>query len=213
MSGARLVDVAPWCVGWVAPTPEYMHRTSHAVLAGGGVWYLDPVDDAAALEAAARLGPPAGVVQMLDRHGRDCAALAQRLGVPLHVLPSTAPAGAPFEVLPVVDAPRLRWREVALWFPEHRALAVAEAVGTAPYFTAPGATVGPHPVLRLVAPPRVLLGRSAEHLLVGHGPGLHGPDTGREMDAQISGARRAIPAWSVALSLMALGRLGGQAAG
>ena len=46
--------------------------------------------------------------------------VAQRLGVPHHVVPRTLPE-TPFELRPVV---RLRWwREVALWWPERRILA------------------------------------------------------------------------------------------
>lgn len=60
-----------------------MQRASHALAVEGRVWLVDPVD-APELEARIRLlGEPAGVVQLLDRHGRDCAAWAARLGVPM----------------------------------------------------------------------------------------------------------------------------------
>ena len=36
------------------------------------------------------LGEPAAVLQLLDRHNRDCAAFAERLGVPLHLCPVRA---------------------------------------------------------------------------------------------------------------------------
>ncbi|MCC6833022.1 MAG: hypothetical protein IT200_16940 [Thermoleophilia bacterium] len=196
---AEIVDVTPWSVGWISPDPRFMRRASHAVLAGGGVWFTDPVLDEAALARAAALGPPAGVVQLLDRHPRDCAAVAARLGVPLHVVPGTPPPGAPFEVIPVVGTRVFRWREIALWFPERRALVTADALGSAPYFLARGERLGPHPVLRLLAPPRVLAGRDPEHVLVGHGAGLHGAGTGAEVDAAIAGARRRIPSWAAGL--------------
>src|SRR5207244_1482518 len=76
------------------------------------------------------LGDPAGVVQLLDRHGRDCRAVAEQLGVPHFEVPDETPAGAPFEVLPLLR--RRWWHEVALWFPQERTLVCADAVGTAP---------------------------------------------------------------------------------
>jgi hypothetical protein len=51
---------------------------------------------------ACALGEPAGVLQLLDRHGRDCERVADRLGVPRHAVPDVGPAGAPFEVIPVL---------------------------------------------------------------------------------------------------------------
>ena len=68
-----------------------MTRTAHALATGDGVWLVDPVDVPEAMERAAALGAPAGVIQLLDRHNRDCAAIAARLGVP-HL---RVPAGRP----------------------------------------------------------------------------------------------------------------------
>jgi len=180
--------------GWISPSPAFMRRTSHAVLAGGGVWLLDPVDEPGMVEWALGLGPPAGVVQLLDRHGRDGAAIAARLGVPHLVTPAAPPPGAPFRVIPVVSVPR--WREVALLFPDSATLAVGDALGTAPYFRAPGEPVGPHPMLRLTRPPRVLRGLAPAHLLCGHGPGLHGEGVAAAVEAAVTGARRGIPRWA-----------------
>ena len=92
------------------------------------------------------LGRPAGVIQLLDRHGRDCAPVSARLGVPIWITPPTAIPGSPFEV---VELKRSRlWRESALWWPGQRVLIVAEAVGTARYFRVPGEALGVHPLLR-----------------------------------------------------------------
>ena len=53
--------------------PSGMMRAAHALHGTeGGVWLIDPFEDAAALQAAASLGEPAGVIQLLDRHNRDC---------------------------------------------------------------------------------------------------------------------------------------------
>ena len=65
---------------WVIDEP--FARASHALADDGRVWIVDPVDDAEALDAVAGLGEPVAVLQLLDRHNRDCAAVASRLGVP-----------------------------------------------------------------------------------------------------------------------------------
>jgi hypothetical protein len=142
-----------------------MVRTAHAVMSDGRVWLIDPYEDETALEAAAELGQPAGVIQLLDRHNRDCETIASRLEIPHLRLPDRAP-DTPFEVVPVIS--RWGWREVALWWKEQRALFVAEAIGTAPTF-ALGRRAGVHPLLRLT-PPRSQLARfRPTMLLVGHG--------------------------------------------
>jgi hypothetical protein len=145
-----------------------MARAAHAVTDGERVWLIDPFDDEAALTAIAELGRPEAVIQLLDRHNRDCEPLAQRLGVPLHRLPSTLP-DSPFEVVRVVS--RRWWNEIALWWPAEQTLIVAEAIGTAPMF-ALGRRAGVHPMLRLVPPRAALGGFAPERLLVGHGPTL-----------------------------------------
>ncbi|MCZ4491446.1 MAG: hypothetical protein QOH30_1936 [Baekduia sp.] len=153
---------------------DAMQRASHALVDDlGRVWLVDPVDDPEAMERVAALGEPAGVIQLLDRHNRDCAAVAPRLGVPHFKVPAALPE-APFTPQRVVQN-RL-WQEVALWWPARRALVVAEALGTAPAFAVGSGPVGVHPVLRL-RPPHQLKQLAAEHLLVGHGPPVHGPET------------------------------------
>ncbi len=145
-----------------------MGRAAHALSAEGQVWLVDPFEDDAAAAAVTQLGTPAGVVQLLDRHNRDCEQVARRLAVPLVRLPERLP-GTPFEVVPVLS--RWRWHEVALWWPERKTLVVAEAIGTAPVFTL-GRAAGVHPMLRLT-PPRGALGRyRPQRLLVGHGRAL-----------------------------------------
>lgn len=191
MTGVSFVDELDFALGRVAAEPRFLQRCSHAIAAGGDVWVVDPVFDEAALARVAALGAPAGVVQLLDRHGRDCAAVAAALGVPLHVVPETAPVGAPFAVLPLL---RLRrWREVALWFSEQRTLVCADALGTARYYRAPGERLAVSPLLRLT-PPRRLLTVEPEHVLVGHGEGVHDGATAAVRDAVVLARRRA-PAW------------------
>jgi hypothetical protein len=165
-----------------------MARAAHAVRDGETVWLIDPFEDPAALEAAAALGQPAGVIQLLDRHQRDGEAIASRLGVPLMRLPKVIP-GTPFEVVSVVARPW--WREIALWWPAQRTLIVAEAIGTGPLFGL-GRRAGVHPMLRAV-PPRSALGRySPERLLVGHGPALDA-DAASALSQALSSSRSDIP--------------------
>ncbi|MTD43326.1 hypothetical protein GKE82_03135 [Conexibacter sp. W3-3-2] len=166
-----------------------MQRAGHAVLAGGGVWLIDPPDGEEVEAAVAELGTPAGVLQLLDRHPRDCAAIAQRLGVP-HLRVPLDGAALPFEVLPQWHLPF--WKEDALWLPEHRVLVVAEALVGAPDFAAPGETVGVHPARRLL-PPGALGRLEPETLLMGHGPPLHGAAARAAIDDALHGARRRLP--------------------
>src|SRR5262249_3896475 len=136
--GRVVVPVTEWI------EDEFMERCSHALAAEGGTWLIDPVDNPRIDE----LENVVGVVQLLDRHNRDCASVAGRLGVPHNVVP-LEPLG-PFEVIRVVQ--RRRWREVALWWLERRTLVCADVLGTARYY--PPARQGPslHPLLPLPPP-------------------------------------------------------------
>ncbi|HZE06186.1 MAG TPA: hypothetical protein VE127_13235 [Solirubrobacteraceae bacterium] len=171
-----------------------MRRAAHALQDGERVWLVDPFADDAALAAAAELGRPAGVIQLLDRHNRDCAAIARRFQVPLWHLPQTVP-DSPFEVVSVISLPV--WREVALWWEQQQALIVAEAVGTAPLF-ALGRRLGVHPMLR-VTPPRGALSRHRpERVLVGHGQPVQSGGAAALTDA-LAAARGDIPRLVLAL--------------
>jgi hypothetical protein len=175
--------------GWVAD--ELMKRCSHALVADGRVWVIDPVDAEGVEERIVGAGAPAGVIQLLDRHNRDCRALADRLDVPYHRLPLRPIPDAPFEFIRVLDA--RRWKEVALWWPEPGVLVCADALGTAGYFVARGERLGVHPFLR-IAPPRRQLGRvQPEIVLCGHGAGVLS-EAGSALREALSTARRRIPA-------------------
>ena len=197
----RFVDELEFAVGWIAPEPRFMQRASHAVLDGERVWVIDPVDDDEAIRRALELGEPAGVVQLLDRHGRDCALVARRLGVPHLAVPEAAPRDATFEVIPLLR--RRRWHEVALWFPATGTLVCADALGTAPYYRARSERIAVSPLLRL-APPRALLAFEPEHVLVGHGAGVHDGAAEAVREA-LTTSRRRTPAWivSAARSMLA----------
>ena len=146
-----------------------MARACHALAHEGRVWLVDPLTDDQALEAAEALGELEGVIQLLDRHDRDCEALARRYGVPHLRLPEQLP-DTPFEVSRMVWLPG--WRELSLWLPSQSALVVAESVGTGAYFALAGKPAGIHPMLRL-RPPGELRRHRPRHLMVGHGPTLH----------------------------------------
>jgi hypothetical protein len=194
----RPIDTFAFGFSWVLDEP--LQRTSHALADDGRVWLVDPVDVAEPLERAQGLGEVAAVLQLLDRHNRDCATVARRLGVPYLRLPDALP-DTPFEVLPVLRLPR--WRESALWWPGTRALVVAEAVGTAPLFTGGRAAAGIHIFLRAFPPGR-LRGLAPEHLLVCHGEGVHGAAAAAALEQAYARSRRDIP--HVLLGLPSLAR-------
>ena len=196
MSGiARIVDEGEAWLGWIAPEPAFMRRASHVLADAGRSWIVDPVD-ASGIDARIRaLGEPAAVLQLLDRHARDAAVIAARLGVP-HLRLPTRVEGSPLAVIPVVRRPG--WREIALWWPARGVLVVADALGTAGYFLAPGERLAVHPLLR-PTPPRALAGLEPLHVLVGHGEGVHGPEAAALLDRALRTARRRIPRWIAGL--------------
>jgi hypothetical protein len=166
-----------------------MQRASHALAADGQVWIVDPVDDEQALARAAALGEPVAVLQLLDRHKRDCAAVARRLGVPHLEVPESL-SDAPFVPHRVIRQPL--WKEIALWWPARQGLVVAEVLGTADVWAITDRAVGVHPMVRLM-PPTGLRRFAPKTLLVGHGPPVSGPDTAAIMDEAIAHSRREWP--------------------
>jgi len=183
----RVYDEYAFGFSWVLE--EAMQRTSHALVDGGRVWLVDPVAFDEALDRAAGLGEIAGVLQLLDRHNRDCAALAERYGVPLHKVPDEVP-GSHFKAIPVVRFPG--WKETTLWWPDQQALVVAEVVGANELYTGGRAAAGMHPMLRAL-PPRGLRSYSPRHLLMGHGAGIHGAAATPALRRAHDRARRDIP--------------------
>ena len=194
---AVIYDEHPFGFSWFPDEP--LIRTAHALDTGAGVWLVDPVDVPEAIERATALGTPAAVLQLLDRHERDCAAVAARLGVPHMRLPASLP-GSPFRVVRVLRLPR--WREIALWWPDRRVLVVAELIGTGPIYALGRGPAGMHPLLRLVAP-AALRGYEPEHLLVGHGRGVHGAAASAALAGAYAHARRDLPRLAARLPALA----------
>ena len=196
VEAARFCDELGFAFGWRSERKGLLRMVSHALVADGRVWLVDATASPEAEERVRGVGEPAGVVQLVDRHNRDGAAVAARLGVPLHRIPGALPE-SPFELMPVV---RHRWwREVALWWPERRVLVCGDALGTVPYFVGPGERLAVHPLLRLT-PPRALARLDPEHVLVGHGEAAPGDALGEALDS----ARRRAPLWAVTLPVQLL---------
>ena len=169
---------------WIVDEP--MTRTSHALCADGQVWLVDPVDWPEAIDRAtvARAARRASCNSSTATTA-TAAAIAARLGVPHLVVPPALP-GTPFEVIEI--ARWRRWQEVALWWPERRTLVVAEALGTNAFFTVGDDRIGVHGLLKLT-PPRLLARYEPEHLLVGHGEGVHGPEAAAALRQALSRSR------------------------
>jgi len=165
-----------------------LRRAAHALRADGRVWLVDPFEDDVALSAASELGQTAGVIQLLDRHNRDCARIAQRFEVPLVRVPQELPH-SPFTVVQVVRRPW--WHEVGLWWEQERALVIAETVGTAPAF-ALGRRLGLHPMLRLTPPRGALTAHDPQRVFVGHGAPLES-GAAAAISQALSAARSDIP--------------------
>jgi hypothetical protein len=181
------VDESPLGLAWVLDEP--MARASCALVADGRVWIIDPVEVDDIVDRAAALGEPAGVLKLLDRHNRDCAAVAERLSVPLLDVPDVVP-GSPFEAIPAIRFPK--WRETALWWPGERVLVVPEAVGSHSIANAGAGGVGVHFMLRAF-PPGKLRGLQPEHLYMGHGAPVHGPEAAGELERAFARSRRDLP--------------------
>jgi hypothetical protein len=184
-AAASFCDAGEHGFGWVSREPPWMGRTSHALAADGRVWLVDPVDFDALDERVRALGEPAAVLQLVPWHNRDAAPIARRLDVPHLIVPERVQS-APFEAVRIPGPPR--WRETALWWSDRRMLVVGETLGTVYYYRARGRRLGIHPFMRL-RPPRFLERYEPQHILCGHGAGLHDGAADALRDA-LASARR-----------------------
>jgi hypothetical protein len=71
-------------------------------------------------------------------------------------------------------------------------LVCGDALGTQPYFRTEEERLGVHPLLRLI-PPRRLARLAPQHVLVGHGEGVHEDATAALREA-LTTSRRRLPA-------------------
>jgi hypothetical protein len=182
----RFCDEFDGGFGWIVD--EFMQRCSHALVVDGRVWVIDPVGGDGVEDRVRAAGTPAGVLQLLDRHNRDCAALAGRLGVRHHLVPQGSLG--PFACIAIKNT--RSWNEVALWWPDRRVLVCADVLGTTPYFCAGNERLAVHPLLRL-RPPRQELGAlRPDVILCGHGEGVL-EDADAVLREALSTSRRRIP--------------------
>jgi glyoxylase-like metal-dependent hydrolase (beta-lactamase superfamily II) len=185
----RFCDELDFAFGWIQDD-ERIERAAHALVDDGFVWLVDALDWPAAIVRAQEHGEIRGIVQLLDRHERDCGTLAERLHVPLHRVPRAPIVGSPFVFLNVIKTSA--WNEVALWWPARRTLVTADALGTVSYFRGRDERVGVHPFLRLW-PSRALRRAFPEHILCGHGDGVH-EHAAESLHTALRTARRRLPA-------------------
>jgi hypothetical protein len=171
--------------GWQAHPDEWMERSSTAFAEGGRVWLIDPLRAGGLHEELQALGTVAGVVVSYVGHERDADWFATYYGVPVYVprhLP-LRPLGlksrveqvearvpdSPLQLVPSRGRRLLGWfRDTAVWWPQHRALAIGDTLGNATYFLLPGERLAVHPVRRL-QPPTELLTLLPQRIYVGHG--------------------------------------------
>jgi hypothetical protein len=76
-----------------------------------------------------------------------------------------------FEAFRIRDSSLPPWQEVGLF--DGETLIVPESLGTGSYFRGDRERLGVHPMLRLTPPTAALSGLDPEHVLVGHGVGVH----------------------------------------
>jgi len=192
-------------VGWIAHPDEAMQRTGHALVDDGDVWLVDPVDAEGLDEYLADLGTVRGVVVLYNYHRRDASAIAARHDVPV-LLPAGMTALTDRDVaapvrrvegqlgdtgyfLRVVTANRF-WQEWALF--DGETLLVAESVGTAAYFLAPGERLGVSLARRPVPPGETLRDVDPDRVLCSHGEGVTA-DAAGELRRALDEARRTAP--------------------
>jgi hypothetical protein len=181
---------------WIADPDERLRRASTALVVERGVLVIDPVDHPDLDDALAAVGPVIGTCTLIDRHGRDAAAVAARHGVPQFVPAVLAGKGTPLVVDGVQERVILAmvgWNEAALWLPERRLLICAEAVGTLGFFLAmPDDKLGVHPLLRVRPPRDALGGLDPVAVAVGHGPPVT-DGAAEALEHALETARSAVP--------------------
>jgi hypothetical protein len=191
---------------WMADPDEPLKRSSTALAVEGG-WVLVDALDHPALDAALAARPVLGVTRILDRHERDTAEVAQRLGAPVLAPAVLAGQGEPLrhpqiEERVVLSAPG--WNESMLWLRDRGLLVCADALGTTAYFLATDdERIGVHPLLRLRPPTGALAGLRPQAVAVGHGEPLT-EGAAEAVEHAVETARSQLPrAWGRAVSLSA----------
>ena len=181
-------------VAWLLGATDPALRASSAIVVDAGTLVVDPVDGDGLDALLSGLPSVIGVVTLLDRHQRDAAAVAERLGAPR--LTPIALGGSGVAVDGVEERSvfeRRSWREALLWLPDRRLLACAETLGTAGFDLARrGDLLGMHPFARLQPPRAAFAGLDPLVIAVGHGPPLD-HDASKSMRDVLRRARRQLP--------------------
>lgn len=199
--GPRWIEHDDHLITWLAYPSEPLRRASHALRLDGRWYLVDPLDTG---DLDDRLTDIGGIVVLFERHWRDARSLARRYDVPLYLSRAVDAednaiddaeellARRGFEPIDL-DAPL--WNEIAFWRASDDTLLVAETLGTAPHFRAPGERIGIHPLRRLIPPRDAFSGIEASRALVGHGEPIVSLEDG-EIDRCLASARRHLPgAW------------------
>jgi hypothetical protein len=179
---------------WLADARDPLSRSSCALAVGGGCLVVDPVDAPGLDDALSAIGPVLGVVTLLDRHQRDAATVAARLGADRVMPVGLGGSGLHVEGVEERTVIDLRWwRESLLWLPDRRLLVCVETLATADAFLARSRDrLGMHPLARIVAPRRVFDGIDPLVIAVGHGPPLR-DGASQALRRTLGTARRALP--------------------
>jgi glyoxylase-like metal-dependent hydrolase (beta-lactamase superfamily II) len=179
---------------WIADAGDPMTRSSCAVVVDGGCLVVDPVDVPGLDEALSAIGPVLGVVTLLDRHQRDAAILATRLGAE-RLLPLGL-GGSGLHIAGVEErtvSDRRIWHESLLWLPDRRLLVCAETLATADAFLLRADDrLGMHPLARIRPPRRAFAGIDPLVIAVGHGPPLR-DGASEALRQTLRTARRSLP--------------------
>jgi hypothetical protein len=190
---------------WFSAAGDPMSRSSCAITVTGGCLIVDPVDVPGLDAALARIRPVLGVVTLLDRHQRDAAQIAARLGVPRLMPVALGGDGVRVEGVEertVID--RSGWHEALLWLPGRRLLVCAETLGTAGAFLArPRDRLGMHPLVRPFPPRRAFHGLDPAAIAVGHGAPLR-EGAGEALRRTLRRARLQLPRHWLRLPVAAL---------
>ena len=106
-------------VAWLLGAADPAQRASSAIVVDAGTLVVDPVDGDGLDGLLSGLPSVIGVVTLLDRHQRDAAVVAERLGAPR--LTPLALGGSGVAVDGVEERSvfeRRNWRESLLWLPD-----------------------------------------------------------------------------------------------
>jgi hypothetical protein len=179
-----------WMLGPVDP----MSRACSAIVLDAGTVLVDPLDADGLDDLLARLPAVIGVVTLLDRHQRDAAAIAGRLGVPRLIPTALGGDGLNLDgVQERVVIARRGWHEALMWLPDRRLLVCTETLGTAGFDLARrGDPLGMHPFVRPFPPRAAFRGIDPAVIAVGHGPPLT-VDAGAALRRVLRRARLQLP--------------------